>query len=212
MHGKSSAQADASTARMRLLPRLLLLTAAAGVLWACAEEKRQYVANVSDKMTPTMVTDSVVTFISDSGYMRYRITTPKWQMFEDAADPFWNFPNGLELRQYDNSQHVRATLVCDSARFLSAQGRWILTGHVVAVNAQADSFLTQRLEWDRNQRSVQSDSFVRIVREDYILEGYGFKSDEQMEAYNLHRPTGIIPVSKPKRDSTYTPPQHGRQR
>lgn len=200
------------TVRMRMLPRMVMLCAAIAVLWACKEERREYVANVSDKQVPTMVTDSVVTFISDSGYMRYRITTSKWQMYEDAADPFWNFPNGLELRQFDNDQKVRATLVCDSARFLSARGRWILTGHVVAVNSQADSFLTQRLEWDRNQRSILSDSFVRIVRQDYILEGYGFQSDEQMEAYNLHRPTGIIPVSKPKRDSTYTPPARGRQK
>lgn len=196
---------------MRILPRTLLLCAGIAVLWSCKEERRDYVANAKDRVTPTMATDSVVTFISDSGYMRYRITTSRWEMYDDATDPYWRFPTGLELRQYDNGKHVRATLVCDSARFMSAQGRWILTGHVVAVNSQADSFLTQRLEWDRNQRLVQSDSFVRIVREDHILEGYGFKSDEQMEAYSLHRPTGIIPISKPKRDSAYVAPVHGRR-
>ena len=59
-----------------------------------------------------------------------------------------------------------------------------------------DSFLTNQLFWNRTSRKVYSDSFVHIVRTDHILEGYGFESDEQMNAYNLKHPTGIIPVER----------------
>lgn len=180
---------------MRRLPLLILLLAALLVIQSCREEKHEYVANAGE-LTPTMRTADVVTFVSDSGYTRYKITTPLWLMFEDAEEPYWKFPSGLHLQQFDKEMRPEATIDCDSARFYSAKGLWQLDGHVVAVNTLRDSFLTNQLFWNRNTRRVYSDSFVHIVRADHILEGYGFESDEQMSAYNLQNPTGIIPVKR----------------
>lgn len=163
---------------------------------ACEEEKHDYVRNTAPTVTPTMTTRDVETFISDSGYTRYRITARLWQMFDDAEDPFWSFPDGLHLQQFDNAGRDQATIVCDSAKFFSARGLWQLDGHVVAVNTMADSFMTEQLFWNRNLHTVYSDSFIHVVRADHILEGYGFESDEQMTKYELNRPTGIIPIER----------------
>ena len=189
---------------MRTLPRLILSVLILWVMVACEEEKHDYVRNTAPKVTPTMSTSDVETFISDSGYTRYRITTRLWQMYEDAEDPYWLFPDGLHLQQFDNAGHDQATIVCDSARFYSARGLWQLDGHVVAVNTMADSFLTEQLFWNRNSRKVYSDSFIHVVRADHILEGYGFESDEQMTNYRLNRPTGIIPIERDGHDSRMT--------
>lgn len=180
---------------MRHLTLILLLPAVLQLIMACTEEKHEYVANASG-LTPTMRTADVSTFVSDSGYTRYKITTPLWLMFEDADEPFWSFPDGLHLQQFDKNMRPEATMDCDSAKFFSAKGLWELDGHVVAVNTLRDSFLTNQLFWNRNTRRVYSDSFVHIVRADHILEGYGFESDEQMSAYSLKNPTGIIPVKR----------------
>ncbi|MDE5656743.1 MAG: LPS export ABC transporter periplasmic protein LptC [Muribaculaceae bacterium] len=180
---------------MRRLPLILLIAAFLNIVPACSEEKHEYVANAGER-TPTMRTTDVNTFVSDSGYTRYKIVTPLWVMYEDAEDPYWHFPNGLHLQQFDKEMNPEASIDCDSARFFSARGLWQLDGHVVAVNTLRDSFLTNQLFWNRTSRKVYSDSFVHIVRTDHILEGYGFESDEQMNAYNLKRPTGIIPVER----------------
>lgn len=178
---------------------LLPLTAAAFCMAAaisgCSPDRQRFVDNAGNgNTTPTMTTADVSTLISDSGYTRYHLVAPLWQMFEDAEDPFWKFPYGLALEQYDISGAVAATVECDSAKYLSRRKIWRLDGNVVMVNTQSDTFLTQQLFWDQNRRTIYSDSFIHIVRTDHIIEGYGFESDQSMRYYTVNNPTAIIPV------------------
>jgi len=170
---------------------------AATLLCSCGEEHKRYVPNVGDGWTtPTMSTADVSTLISDSGYTRYHLTAPIWQMFEDAEEPFWRFPGGLELQQYDLEMKPSSNVICDSAIYYSRKRVWVLHGNVVMVNTEADSFLTQKLFWDQNARRVYSDSFIHIVRSDRIIEGYGFESDQSMRDFTVNHPTAILPVER----------------
>ncbi|MBD5177200.1 MAG: LPS export ABC transporter periplasmic protein LptC [Bacteroidales bacterium] len=179
---------------MRKLPLVLLLV----VLVACSREHQRFVPNAGDAQhTPTMATRDVSTLISDSGYTRYHLTAPLWQMFEDAEEPFWKFPDGLEVEQYDLAMNPESTVVCDSAIYFSRKRIWRLDGNVVMVNTDADSFLTQQMFWDQAERKIYSDSFVHIVRSDRIIEGYGFESDQSMHYYTVNRPTAILPARRP---------------
>lgn len=186
---------------MRSLLGVIIVAIVASLAAGCREERQSYVPNTHGSATPTMATTDVSTFISDSGYTRYHITTDLWQMFEDAPDPFWLFPTGLYLEQYDEEMQPAASIVCDSARYFSRRRLWKLDGNVVMVNTERDSFLTQQLFWDQTRQTVYSDSFIHIVRQDRIIEGYGFESNQQMTRYTVHRPTGIIPVERPAPDS-----------
>lgn len=152
-----------------------------------------------------MATSDVSTLISDSGYTRYHLTAPAWLMFEDAEEPFWRFPGGLELQQYDLEMKPTSNVVCDSAIYYSRKRLWELEGNVVMVNTEADSFLTQKLFWDQNARKIYSDSFIHIVRTDRIIEGYGFESDQSMRYFTVNHPTAILPVERgAKKDSVET--------
>lgn len=180
---------------MRTLPALAL--AAALLAAGCGEDEHHYVANIGDGMTtPTMATRDVETLISDSGYTRYKVVTPLWQMFEDAEDPFWRFPEGVYLEQYDQQMNPESSVECDSAHYFSRRRLWRLDGNVVMVNTARDSFLTQQLFWDQQTRKMYCDSFIHIVRSDRIIEGYGFESDQNMSSYLVRRPTAIIPVER----------------
>lgn len=183
---------------MRSLPLIFAAgIVAAAITSSCGEERKSYVANVgSGEETPTMTTTDVSTYISDSGYTRYHIVTPLWLMFEDASEPFWKFPGGLHLEQYDLSMKPDADIVCDSAIYYSRKRIWQLDGNVVMVNTKRDTFLTQQVFWDQMRREVYSDSFIHIVRSDRIIEGYGFEANEQMTEFTVNRPTGIIPVDR----------------
>lgn len=146
-----------------------------------------------------MMTSEVETFISDSGYTRYHITAPVWKMFEEARDPHWKFPEGLDLEQYDIQMRPTSSMRCDSATYFSQKRLWRLDGNVVMVNTLRDSFLTQQVFWDQSRREVYSDSFIHIVRSNRIIEGYGFTSNERMTAFSVNRTTGIIPINRSER-------------
>lgn len=180
-----------------MLPLAVGVAIAAASLAACGEEKHSYVPNAGDgEQTPTMLTYDVNTFISDSGYTRYHITSPVWAMHEDAADPFWKFPDGLFLEQYDRDLKPTSSIRSDSAHYLSQRRIWRLDGNVVMVNTAGDSFLTQQVFWNQVRRELYSDSFIHIVRSDRIIEGYGFTSNEQMTSYTVNKPTGIFPSAR----------------
>ncbi len=180
---------------MRALPAIAIAAVAAAT--ACGDNQRTYVPNIGDgRSTPTMATTDVVTMISDSGYTRYRVATPLWQMFEDCDSPYWRFPHGLELDQYDLSMQPESHIECDSAVYFSQRRLWRLDGRVMMVNTLRDSFMTEQLFWDQLQRRMYSDSFIHIVRTDRIIEGYGFESNQNMTKYTVRRPTAILPVEQ----------------
>lgn len=170
------------------------------LLAACGADNARYVPNIGDgTTTPTMATSDVETLISDSGYTRYKMVAPRWEMFEDCEDPFWRFPQGIYLEQYDHEMQPESYIECDSARYFSRRRLWRLDGSVMMINTDRDSFLTQQLYWDQTSRKMYSDSFIHIVRSDRIIEGYGFESDQNMTAYTVRRPTAILPAQRPAR-------------
>lgn len=191
---------------LRRLPAMLALVAAVGAFWSCKEETRSFVPNVSaDSGVPTMTTTNVETFISDSGYTRYHITAPLWQIFDESEEPYWRFPDGILLTQFDERLRPAADMECDSATYFSRRRLWRLDGHVVMVNTARDSFITSQLFWDQARATVYSDSFIHIVRSDRIIEGYGFESNQNMTRYTVNRPTGIIPVERKPDTATVAP-------
>lgn len=180
---------------MRALP--VGVGACIAMLCSCGDDRASYVANVGNGYeTPTMLTTDVRTYVSDSGYTRYFITSPIWAMYDEADTPHWKFPDSLMLEQFDRDMRVTSTMRCDSAKYLTQKRLWRLDGNVLMVNSLGDSFATQQVFWDQLKREVYSDSFIHIVRSDRIIEGYGFTSNEQMTKYRVNSPTGIFPVNR----------------
>lgn len=177
---------------MRRLPALITLLIA--LLWSCAGEENPGAEPADGNTSPTMVTDSVNSFVSDSGITRYHIEAPRWLMFDEADEPYWIFPDGLRLSQFDGRMNVIATMVADTARYFSRLKLWRLDGNVRMRRLNGEKFLTTQLFWNQNDHKVYSDSFIHIERPDRILEGYGFISNEQITAYTIRRPTGIFPT------------------
>lgn len=160
------------------------------------KEKKQLAdLDFDPETTPTMFTDSVETFISDSGYVRYKIEADVWYVFDEAERPNWKFNRGLYLEQYNDSMSVISTFICDSAIYLSNDKLWEFIGNVRMRNQAGDRFLTEQMYWDTRSHKIYSDSFIHIERADRIIEGFGFETDEKIRDYIVRRPTMIIPVS-----------------
>ncbi len=187
---------------LRALPLVWALMLMAG---ACSEEKTDVVHRATDgDSVPTMTTRDVTTLISDSGVTRYRITTPLWLVYDEASEPNWKFPEGLLMEKFDPTFATDATIICDSATYFKNKSLWRLDGNVNILNTQGEKFLTQQLFWSQRDRKVYSDSFIHIERNDRIIEGYGFISNERMTSYSIKNPSGIFPLSdfRGKNDST----------
>lgn len=148
--------------------------------------------------TPSMNTDSVTTLISDSGITRYKLVADNWQVFDKAAEPFWYFPEGIYLEQFDSLFQVKAKVLADSAWNYTDKRLWRLKGNVDIRNMEGEVFSSDELFWDQKEHKVYSDKYIQILRSDGTeLKGYGFESNQEMTEYRIFRPhDGKIPFKE----------------
>ena len=191
---------------MRILPVAVAGTVfLSTIVSGCREEDPvRTVANPG--ALPSMVTLSVDTYISDSGYVKYHAQTDIWEVYDNVDTPFWRFPHPLVIDIFAPGMKPNAHVECDSAHYLSQRRLFRFDGNVAAVNVAKDTFLTPQLYWDQNSKTFYTDSFIHIVKGDRILEGKGFRSNEKMTSYRILRPTAVIPASELQKDK-----EKGRQ-
>lgn len=170
---------------------LLIATAFVG----CREEKKVDVGNLDSRKIPTMKTTNVNTLISDSGIVQYRIVSPLWLVYENVDTPYWRFPQGLYLRRFDRFNNVIATVAADSALYLKNQRLWRLDGRVEITRTPADLFQTQQLFWNERTHMLYTEEFIHIENATHMLEGDGFRSDDQLRQYTVIKPKGIFPLN-----------------
>lgn len=164
------------------------------VLFSC-EKERDMAKSISDRSkVPILYEDSVTTILSDSGIIRYRLTTAKWYIYDKADTPYWDFPEGLRFERFDLSYNIDAALQCNKAMYFSENEMWHLWGNVRSMNLSGERFYTEELFWDRPNAKVWSDKKITIIQKDKRIIGYGFESNEQFTKYIIKHPTGVFPL------------------
>lgn len=174
---------------------LMLFLISVSFLWSACQEKKEDAVNISNADSlPTMASYCVTSFISDSGVIRYKIITDEWLVYDKVKEPYWYFPQGLYVEQFDLMLNPDAHIRADTAYFYERKKLWHLIGDVHMENLQHEKFDTQELFWDQNREKVYSDKFIRIEQKERIITGIGFDSNQSMTKYVIRKPQGIFPV------------------
>lgn len=164
--------------------------------FGCTSHGEQQVVTDKDSTeVPTMVTQDVSMYISDSGVIKYHALAPTWIRYsEDPQNEYQYFPDGITLHQLDTAQQIIGTIVADTAYNYERKQLWHLIMHVDISTVQQETFRTNDLYWDMREHKVYSDSFIHIERPDGILEGYGFTANDDFTKYTIRQSSGIFPV------------------
>ena len=196
---------------MRFLIHIVFALILTLAVVSCKEDSTSVVSHPTNPdVVPTMTTSDVQTVISDSGHTRYRISTPLWNMFEEAKHPHWTFPKGVTCEELDNNYNTTTTIKCDSAYFDKMNNLWTLTGNVRITNPAGDVVLTDELMWDQRAHRMYSEAFIHIEKQGRIIEGYGYESNERLTTYKLRQVEAIFPIDEsrmPHPNSGNAPPR-----
>lgn len=164
------------------------------VLSACDSDTVEVASVKVDSATPTLRALDVSNVISDSGVTRYRATSPEWLIYNNVKNPFWEFPKGLRIEQFDTQLKTEANIYCDKAHYDVSLKLWRLDGNVKVTNRKGEKFETDQLFWDQINAKVYSEKNIKIQQPDCIINGRGFISNETMTNYEISHPEGIIPL------------------
>ena len=153
---------------------------------ACGDKPPITEAITNRNERPRLKVDDITTIISDSGITRYRISAKVWCVYDKAAEPYWDFPEGLHLERFDEYYK--------RARYYQNRRLWELNDSVRATNLQGDQFATQQLFWSQNEERIYSDSAIVVTQRDKKIMGEGFESNQSMTRYTIRKTKGIIPI------------------
>jgi len=172
-----------------------LITGTAILFFACENNIEQVKAfSLTEDHLPILEALNFETMVTDSGKIRYFLKAPKLLRFENERDAYFEFPEGIELIQYDENKEVVSSITANYAKQFEKDKKWEVKNNVIATNAQGDTLKTEQLFYSELEGNIYTDEFVRIIRPGQNITGIGFKSDQTLQNWKIKEPKGSIDV------------------
>ena len=183
---------------------LLLLLSMVG----CSEEAKEHTAAaIYDRDSVSMMTSyGVNTLISDSGVIKYRIVTERWDVNVIRQPNRWEFMKGVFFEQFDEKFHVQAYIQADTAWYYDKLKLWKLRGRVRIRNNNGLNYRSEELYWDGIRHEFYSHVFSQVITPERTLQGTYFRSDERMTIYTVSNSKGsFIPEENNEEETSGSP-------
>ena len=170
----------------------VVISILAVVLISSCQEQQEHTApaiNPRDSVA-MMVSYGVNTLISDSGVIKYRIVTERWEINQNRHPSRWIFDKALFLEQFDEKFHVQSYIQCDTAYYFDESRVWELRGRVRILTKDGLRFSSEQLFWDENKHELYSHVFSKLITPEREIQGSYFRSDEKMTKYFISNSKG----------------------
>ena len=171
--------------------RVIIATLVAAVLLGCNEAQEHTAPAIYDRDSVSMMTSyGVNTLISDSGVIKYRIVTERWDVNTVKNPSRWTFEKGVFFEQFDEKFHVEAYIQADTAWYYDQKKLWHLRGGVRIRNINGLIYESEELFWDGITHEIYSYAFSKVTTPERNMEGTYFLSDEHMRHYTVSNSKG----------------------
>ena len=144
-----------------------LVTGAAMLFYGCENNIEQIKAFYSLEDLPILEATNFETLVTDSGVVRYSLKAPKLLQFENEGQDYVEFPEGMELVQFDADKKIISSLVADYARQYIKEQKWEAKNNVVATNEKGDTLKTDHLIWEEKDKKVYTEEAVEIISDSF---------------------------------------------
>ena len=175
-----------------------LLLGAAILFYGCENNLEEIKAFSYEEALPTLEAVNFETMYTDSGTIRYFLKAPRLLKFENEGKEFVEFPDGMEIMQYDANQVVVSSLTADYAKQFVKEQTWEAKNNVVATNQAGDTLKTDHLIWEEKTKLIHTEEYVEIIRTDGVYTGVGLTADESLEKWRIKKLKGIVDVTVDK--------------
>lgn len=181
---------------LRVIVLFALITSYFSFISSCSEAQEHVAPAVNpEDSASTMTSYGVNTLISDSGVIKYRIVTERWDVNTVRRPSRWEFMKGIFFEQFDEQFHVEAYIQADTAWYFDKERLWKLRGRVSIRNIKGLIYTSEELYWDGIKHQFYSTVFSRVVTPERTMEGTYFRSDEKMEHYLVTNSKGSFLAS-----------------
>ena len=178
--------------------------AAAVLLFACSKPET---SDINFEEVPVQVVHDLQILQTEGGEATMRMHAPvmqKFDFYKDSLQQSYEFyPDGFFVDAYTENGELETTIVSQQARHVTTEGResWSAFGDVVIINhIKGEKMETDTLYWNRAEKKIYTDCYVRLTSDSGLMQGYGMTSDDRARNSVILRPFDWYAV---ERDSTY---------
>ena len=143
--------------------------------------------------TPMQTVDGMYMLQTRNGDVQMRMETDCLQRFDNDSISYEVFPKGINVFSYTEDGVLESTIVSDMARHEKDKRTnseiWMAFGNVVVKNiVNRQTMETDTLYWDRKNKEIYTDCYIRMYSPDGFMQGFGMRSDERTRNSIILRP------------------------
>lgn len=140
---------------------------------------------------PTQIIETMSVQQTDAGIVVLRVEAPKMERYTLVNEPYDNFPNGINVKAFTKEGLLETEIRSNYAKHINGTKEeiWQAYGHVVINNyIKGQKMYTDTLYWDRNNKKIFTQCYVKMITPDVVMQGYGMESDDKARNAILLRP------------------------
>lgn len=180
--GMDAQAMEISILRNVYLKRLLVMGLTGLVLAGCSGEDEEQGISARNKPLPDQVISGFSLTETTKGEKDWHMDADKAYVYEKRnlleAD-------SIEVTFYGEGGRVRSTLEADYGRLNRTSNEMVASGNVVVTSSDGVVLETKTLRWDSEVRKIMSEDSVRIVRDQDVLTGWGFRGDPDLGSFRI---------------------------
>ncbi|HMW40342.1 MAG: LPS export ABC transporter periplasmic protein LptC [Saprospiraceae bacterium] len=161
----------------------------------CAQDVRKISEQDALQLAGKELLQNINLDYSDSGKVVMNIKAPELLRSYKAGQSQDEFRKGI-LASFFTAGELTNTLSSNYALRVLEDGKTYLSDHVVLLNPKGEKLETSELTWDERNSKVYTSKFVRLSRQDEVVQGYGFESDQNFLKGTIQSIEARFPASK----------------
>jgi len=173
---------------------IILLVLTFTLLIACSDTLPIKKGIISKDDLPSVSIKNLKTSYTEQGRIKAKIQAELLQKFEGIVEPYWDFPKGINVLQFNKDGIIEASLSANRFIYYQSKETWEAIGNVVFSNIKGEILQTEKLYGDQKEKKIFTDQFVKITRADgTIIKGEkGFESNTEFTVYQFIDVSGKI--------------------
>jgi LPS export ABC transporter protein LptC len=164
-------------------------------LWSCENDERDIRA-LTDKKTSVEVAHNIESYLSQSGKVKARLTSPLMNRFQTDS-PYVEFPKSLHVDFYNDSLKVESQLSALYGRYRESENKVYLKDSVIVFNIKGDTLRCEELWWDQQRQVFYTNKPARVNKPNntVIIGVHGIEAKQDLSEYTFFNTSGHVPVS-----------------
>ena len=140
--------------------------------------------SISARDIPDQEFTDFATYESDSGVVQWVLEAPTARIYNARKLLVTVQPR---ITFFDEYGETTSVLTADKGEYQQVSHDLTALGNVVVTSRQGYMLETESLVWVNEMEEIHTEDFVRFIKGNDILTGYGFRSDPELQDVTIHR-------------------------